>query len=67
MFYLLFLDSWQHNAHVCKFSLEQEAMVNVARVITHQILESRQLLPPDMPDFTTEAGKQKLQGKRHFE
>lgn len=40
-----------------------EVVLELTRAITQQILETRGLLPSNVPDITTEVGKQQIQGK----
>ena len=38
--------------------------MNITRAVAQQVLSSRGVLPPDLPDFTTEKGQDALKRKR---
>ena len=41
-----------------------EVVLDLTRAITQQILETRGVLPPDLPDISTEVGKEQLRGNK---
>lgn len=41
---------------------QNELVLDISRAVAQQVLESRGLLPVDLPDFTTEKGREKLKG-----
>ena len=44
-------------------SKQSDAVLELTRAITQQVLESRGLLPTTVPDISTEAGREQLKGE----